>query len=155
MLDAELDAMEKVLSALSVLDAAARLRVMRWVAEKLDVPTISASKLPSAGGGAEKGDGAEGQGREKFETSLGSHIRTKCKDGSQVLRFLVTADWLRRRGQSLTSGAVAKALVDNQQSRLANPADCLNKNVAKGFCEKTKEGFFITPEGLKELEYSS
>jgi hypothetical protein len=44
-------------------------------------------------------------------------------------------------------------LVDNQQKRLANPADCLNKNVSKGFCEKNDGGFYITPEGLKKLEH--
>jgi hypothetical protein len=43
------------------------------------------------------------------------------------------------------------ALAKNHQKRLANAADCLNKNVAKGYCEKTADGFFITPDGLKHL----
>lgn len=87
-----------------------------------------------------------------FETSLASYIKRKGGDNKQVQRFLVTAAWLWKRGRrSLKASDIAKALLDNHQKRLANPADCLNKNVAKGYCEKTAEGFFITPEGWSAL----
>ncbi len=67
---------------------------------------------------------------------------------------MATADWLRLKGnQKLTTAMVGKALSDNQQKRLANSAESLNRNVAKGFCEKSVDGFFVTPEGLKELGY--
>lgn len=90
----------------------------------------------------------------KFTASLASHIRAMNADGNQNRRFLATADWLRNRGMDpVTTAAVSKALTDNHQSRLANPAECLNRNVAKGFCEKVSNGFYITPEGLKELGY--
>ena len=90
----------------------------------------------------------------KFSTSLASHIKHLGGDKKQVRRFLAAADWLRRKGRGqIAASDVAKALLDNQQSRLANPADCLNKNVAKGFCEKVGKEFFITPEGEKELGY--
>jgi len=73
-----------------------------------------------------------------------------------VKRFLATADWIRLRGESeLTTSKVSKALLDNHQKRLGNPADCLNQNVRKGHCEKKGDGFFITPEGFKELRYPS
>ena len=87
------------------------------------------------------------------EVSLATYLRAKGADKNQTMRFLATAHWLSGRGeQNLTSTLVAKALADNHQSRLANPADCLNKNVAKGLCEKKKDGgFFISPEGLREL----
>lgn len=155
MADSELTAMSKVLEALSELDPAARVRVIRWINEKLDLlPLLDAAKKHdtevAATHSAPRDVGARD---EMFDVSLATYIRTKGAEGNQVQRFLVTADWLRRRGQQLTSGAIAKALTDNQQSRLANPADSLNKNVAKGFCEKTKDGFFITPEGLRELGY--
>ncbi|MDX2264964.1 MAG: hypothetical protein NW215_08325 [Hyphomicrobiales bacterium] len=91
-----------------------------------------------------------------FTTALGSYIREKNADGNQNLRFLVSADWLRRRGMKiLTTSAVSKALQENQQKRLGNPADCLNQNVSKGFCEKTKDGFFVTPEGLRHLGHTN
>jgi hypothetical protein len=97
---------------------------------------------------AESTDGAS------FSTSLASYIKEKGGESNQVDRFLITADWLRRRGNSkLTTAAVSKALTDNHQKRLANPADCLNKNVSKGFCEKSDGGFYITPEGLKKLKH--
>jgi hypothetical protein len=90
-----------------------------------------------------------------FSTSLSTYIKEKGGESSQVDRFLITADWLRRRGNTkLVTSAVTKALTDNHQKRLSNPADALNKNVGKGFCEKTKDGFYITPEGLKKLGHS-
>ncbi|MFH1560869.1 MAG: hypothetical protein ABID84_05630 [Chloroflexota bacterium] len=89
----------------------------------------------------------------EFKETLVSHIKAKGGERNQVKRFLATANWLKLRGETqLTTAKVASALSENQQKRLANPADCLNKNVAKGYCEKTKDnGFFITPDGLKEL----
>ena len=89
-----------------------------------------------------------------FTQPLASHIREKGGDSSQQKRFLATADWLRRRGSTdHKTAAVTKALQDNHQKRLSNPADCLNKNVARGFCEKEGDGFFITPDGLRDLGY--
>lgn len=49
---------------------------------------------------------------------------------------------------------VSKALKDNHQKRLGNAADNLNQNIAKGFCEKTDGGFYITPDGLKSLGHA-
>jgi len=90
----------------------------------------------------------------EFTTTLASYIRDKKGDSNQVDRFLITADWLRRRGTAkLTTAAVSKALKDYQQKRLANPAECLNRNVSKGYCEKADGGLYITPEGLKHLGY--
>ena len=84
--------------------------------------------------------------------SLATYLRTKGGDTVQTQRFLATAGWIWRRGERvLTTRTVTKALQDNQQKRLSNGADCLNQNVGRGFCEKTKEGFFITPEGWKHL----
>ena len=84
--------------------------------------------------------------------SLATYLKTKGADKVQTQRFLATAAWLQRRGESeLTTRAVTKALQDNQQKRLGNASDCLNQNVSRGLCEKTANGFFITPEGLKHL----
>jgi len=85
--------------------------------------------------------------------SLASFIKERKSENNQTRRFLTTARWLQLRGtEEPTSSDVAKALRDNHQVRLSNPADCLNKNVSRGFCEKTSNGFFITPEGLTALE---
>jgi hypothetical protein len=84
--------------------------------------------------------------------SLASYIKAKGGESNQVQRFLATADWIRLKGEkNLKTSAVSKALQDNHQKKLSNPADTLNQNVAKGFCEKSGDGFYITPEGLKAL----
>ena len=88
----------------------------------------------------------------QFKDTLASYIKTKNGEDNQVQRFLATADWLRQRGTTaLTTALVSKALKDHHQKRLGNPSDCLNQNVAKGYCEKTGDSFFITPDGLAVL----
>lgn len=135
-----------------------------WLAEQFDkvldaATTISAVRAADPAddeGGEIEGESTPGEASNTaFTTSLVSHIRDKKGEANQVQRFLVAADWLRQRGVSpLTASGVAKILSDNHQKRLANPADCLNKNVSKGYCEKTKTGFFLTPDGLKHLGHS-
>lgn len=108
------------------------------------VPAAAANATP--GSTAEEGD---------FTASLAEHLKAKGGDKSQVARFLVTADWLRQRGQKkVNTAAVSKALKDNHQAKLANPSQCLANNISQGFCEKDGSSFFITPGGLKELGYS-
>lgn len=89
----------------------------------------------------------------KSNGSLPSYLKATGGDSKQVQRFLATAAWLHARGHNNDLGAslVARTLQENHQKKLANPADCLNQNVSKGYCEKTKEGFFITPEGWAAL----
>jgi hypothetical protein len=108
--------------------------------------TLAASANPDAAPAATQSAGTN--------VSLAAYIKAKKGEQSQVVRFLATASWLSRRSsEPLTASAVSKALSDNHQKRLANSADCLNKNVGKGLCEKRKDGsFFITPEGLQALE---
>ena len=84
--------------------------------------------------------------------SLASYLKAKGGDTVQTKRFLATAAWLIRRGETkLTTSAVSSALRNNQQKRLGNASDCLNQNVSRGFCEKTGNTFFITPEGWAHL----
>jgi len=132
----------------------------KWLAMQLDkiikaAPDLAkieppAAKSPEGSGNGSAGDGSGGE----FTTSLANHIKEKGGETSQVKRFLATADWLRRRGNSnLTTGDISKALSSNHQKRLSNPADNLNQNVSKGHCEKKGKGFFITPEGKQALGY--
>lgn len=84
--------------------------------------------------------------------TLASFLTAKSATTNQVKKFLATAEWLHTKGQQkLASKDVAKTLSTGQQKRLANPADCLNKNVAKGFCEKDGNEFYVTPEGRASL----
>ena len=85
--------------------------------------------------------------------SLATYLKDTGGDSSQAQRFLATAGWLKTRGEKkLTTSLISRAIRDNQQSRLSNPSDCLNRNVSKGHCEKNPDGsFYVTPEGLKQL----
>ena len=105
-------------------------------------------RVISAGTVTQEAGGAESMPNE----SLPTYLRNKGSEKSQVTRFLATAAWIFRRGErTLTTGLVTKTLRENRQKGLANPSDCLNKNVSKGHCEKTAKGFFITPEGWSAL----
>jgi hypothetical protein len=84
--------------------------------------------------------------------TLAKFITDKNVGANQVKRFLTTAVWLFFRGNKKpTTSDVTKALKDNHQARLSNPAESLNKNVKKGYCEKDGKQFFITPDGFKSL----
>jgi hypothetical protein len=83
---------------------------------------------------------------------LAIFLKEKNVGASQNNRFLATAVWLKRKGQATPKTPdVVKALADAQQQRLGNPADILNQNVKKGYCVKTADGFYVTPEGEESL----
>ncbi|HUB78682.1 MAG TPA: hypothetical protein VMB03_07805 [Bryobacteraceae bacterium] len=86
--------------------------------------------------------------------SLASFLKAKKATSNQVRKFLATACWLTLKGaKDLTTATVTKTLTDSRQTKLTNPADCLNQNVRKGHCEKQgKNGFFVTDEGSSSLE---
>jgi len=131
-----------------------------WLEKQLDkilkaLPDLATIKPPEDKEPNPEVKNSGSNGGEKFQGTLASHIREKGAESNQVKRFLATADWMRRRGvDKLTTAGVTKALQENQQKRLSNPAECLNQNVGKGHCEKSADGFFITPDGLKELGYN-
>ena len=126
----------------------------KWLAEQISKVMEAAAKIPAA---AQSNDNeapsAPGEAKKTPTGSLASYLKAKSAETKQVLRFLATAAWLSRRGEKeLSTTAVTKALSDNHQKRLGNPAECLNQNCGKGFCEKTPGNrFYITPEGWGSL----
>lgn len=132
----------------------------QWVASQL---AFLLSKIPELTSVPELAEASETTNQEGGAPqkpvqvgSLASHIKAKGGESNQAVRFLATADWLRLKGEAnLKTGLVSKALQENHQKKLANPADCLNKNVAKGFCEKAGDAFYVTPEGLKALGHDA
>src|SRR6267378_2515332 len=133
----------------------------QWVASQLDkiiakadVLGKLAEKHESSGGGGGGGSDKKGGSPAKLGAvpALGSFLGSKNATTNQVRKFLTTAGWLHLKGKNKMGTAdITKALKDNHQSRLGNPADCLNQNVKKGFCEKDGTEFFITEEGFTEL----
>jgi len=87
------------------------------------------------------------------DVALGTYLKNKNIGGNQVNRFLATAIWLNARGNKTpTTSDVTKALIDNHQPKLTNPADCLNQNVTKGYCEKQGKQFYVTPNGFESIK---
>lgn len=128
----------------------------KWLSEQLDkilknlpdlagiVPAASASSSGGADGGT-SGPKAKG--------TLAGFLKEKAATDNQIRKFLATAVWLHERTSKprLATKDVIGALSDNHQKKLGNPADCLNQNVKKGFCEKDGKEFYVTDEGRGEF----
>lgn len=132
-----------------------------WVAEQLDKILAKAEDLvvlaPTPGAGsASNEDGQKhrpmGGDDEIAAKPLPTFLAEKQANKSQVQKFLATAVWLEAKGKNrLQTSDVSKALKDANQSKLGNPSETLNKNVAKGYCEKDGKQFFVTQEGKDSL----
>jgi hypothetical protein len=112
----------------------------KWLADQLDkileaAPKLSEIHAPTETpepNGSDAAGGSNGSG--PMRESLATYLKSKGAETVQTRKFLVTADWLRRRGSnSLNTSAVTKALADSHQKRLGNAAECLNQNSSKGF----------------------
>jgi hypothetical protein len=149
-------ARSSVTLAYGTVSFAAEAEDENWLSQQLDKFLELAKTLPhhaaNTSAAAKVPNGLNDS--EKFNGTLAGHLKAKRGETNQNRRFLATADWLRLRGnEKLNTAMVTKALGDNHQKRLGNSSECLNQNVAKGFCEKAGDGFFITPDGLGELGY--
>lgn len=128
-----------------------------WLADQLDKVLEKAGKQTAvveqeSNAGAKIGADSSPKPQSQSAGSLANYLKTKDATSNQVKRFLATACWLSKKGNTtLKTADVSKALKDNHQSKLSNPSDALNKNVGKGFCEKTTDSFFVTPEGWEEI----
>lgn len=129
----------------------------KWVASQLEkildkAPGLLANASNSDNEiGGEDDDGSGGNAQQSKSITLAKFLKDK-KASSQTGRFLATAEWVTIRGNKRpATGDISKALKDHNQPRLSNPADCLNKNVSRGYCEKDGRQFFVTPEGRKSL----
>lgn len=136
------------------IDEATASQILALIMTGAAAPAGGAVGARGTGTGAPTPPGTASQSNSSKNISLAAYIKAKKGEKNQVTRFLATASWLSGRSDDpVTATAVAKALSDHHQKRLANPADCLNKNVGKGYAEKRKDGsFFITPEGIEALE---
>jgi hypothetical protein len=131
-----------------------------WVATQLDklieqAPAMLKLAPPTTGQGVVTNN-ADQQGEPVNvgnDVALGTYLKNKNIGGNQVNRFLATAIWLSARGNKTpTTSDVTKALSDNHQTKLTNPADCLNQNVSKGYCEKQGKQFYVTPDGFESIK---
>jgi len=130
----------------------------KWLAEQLDKILAQAEKLiqlaPESNDTGDMNAGRRPMGKDSSiaEKTLPAFLQEKDATSSQIKKFLATAVWLEAKGQNrVQTGEVTRALKDANQKRLSNPADCLNKNVRKGYCEKNGKQFFVTDGGRNSL----
>lgn len=84
--------------------------------------------------------------------TLATFLKSKNATTVQVDKFLATAVWCEAKGKNrLKTSDITDALKNASQSRLSNPADSLNKNVSKGYCEKDGKEFYVTQEGKDKV----
>lgn len=133
----------------------------KWIAEQLDKIIEKAPKLMELA--PLKSHLQETETKEQLhkpmlpddsiaQKSLATFLQEKNPSKSQLGKFLATAVWLEAKGNKrLSTSEITKALSNSNQGRLSNPADCLNKNVKKGYCQREGKEFFVTQEGKDSL----
>jgi hypothetical protein len=128
-----------------------------WLTSQLDKVLEKAETLAASGAGrasahARAEDEARVGGGDTDVGILASFLTRTQASTNQVRRFLATAEWLHRKGtKQLKTRDVTKALQDNHQKRLGNPADCLARLVGKGHADKIGSEFYVTDEGRASL----
>jgi hypothetical protein len=130
-----------------------------WVSSQLDKVIEKAPKLlalaPLTAPQVKVHEGGHQEMKSDPEVAgktLVAFLKEKNATTRQVTKFLATAIWLEAKGKNrITTRDITQALQDANQSRLGNPANCLNQNVSKGHCEKDGKEFFVTVEGKAAL----
>ena len=128
-----------------------------WLSEQLDKILENAKELVALASPAENSDPAHQEADFSNATSISSQplatfLKSKNATTAQIDKFLATAVWCESKGKNrLKTNDITSALKKANQSKLANAADCLNKNVSKGYCEKDGKEFYVTQEGKDKL----
>lgn len=130
----------------------------KWLSDQLDKVLEKLPLLAEIKAAEPSGDGSENGGghvaKPKISGTLAVYLKEKKATANQVRKFLATSVWLHDhdRREFLTTAEVSKALADAKQSELTNPAQSLNNNVTKGFCQKQGgRNFFVTDEGRNNI----
>jgi hypothetical protein len=133
-----------------------------WLAKQFQTLLDHASTLARIQPAKPQGDGNTGQDEMSPDSgiakqTLPAYLKSVDAQTKQVRKFLATAVWLEAQGKDrLSTRDVSSALNDSNQARISNPANCLNQNVAKGYCQKDgKKQFFVTEDGKNSLGKSA
>jgi hypothetical protein len=123
-----------------------------WLEKQLDKLLEHVKSVEPADSSEDSHDDQTATGKHKNAKTLSAYLKAAGATKNQVKKFLATACWLMGKGSKrLATAEVTKALSDNHQGKLTNPAACLNNNVTKGFCEKEGKQFYVTEEGFNSL----
>jgi hypothetical protein len=136
-----------------------------WLAQQLDKILGKAEKIAelsekvskvSASAGSQDNSGHKAadfsSSGDIGKKTLPAFLKDANATSKQVDKFLAASIWIEAKGKArITTADVTSALKTANQSRLSNPADCLAKNINKGFCERDGKDFFVTEDGKKSL----
>ncbi len=132
-----------------------------WLAEQLDKILAQAKELvelspsqpsPSQAPAATHQPADFSKNSSISNQTLAKFLKSNNATTAQVDKFLVTAIWCEAKGKNrLKTSDITTALKNANQSKLGNPADCLNGNVGKGYCEKDGKEFYVTQEGKDKV----
>jgi hypothetical protein len=107
-----------------------------------------------ADGDADSSDQHDLPGATKVNAtkSLAAFLKDKKVTNSQTRKYLATAMWLHevKKIKRITTSDVTKALSDNNQGKLTNPAQCLINNANRGTIVREGKQFYVTDEGRTE-----
>ena len=128
----------------------------KWLSEQLDkiiekLPEL-ANVAPELPGGSGDGDG-KSPATKKAKGTLASFLNAKNVKTNKTRKFLATAVWLHDSSGNnrLATGAVKKALRQNNQGSVGNASQCLVQNVKAGFIAKEGKQFYVTDEGRTQI----
>jgi hypothetical protein len=129
----------------------------KWLSGELEKLLVKIPELvdvaPASVGGGDAEAGNTGAKKKGKVGTLAAFLKEKNATSNQVKKFLATAVWLHdgTGKDRITTAEVRTALKNANQTKLNNPADCLNQNVSKGHCEKDGGSFFVTDPGRTSL----
>lgn len=124
-----------------------------WLNEQID-KLLAAAKSGKFENSHKSAADVPQQESTKTENSepLAEFLNDKQRNETEARRFLATAAWLFLQGSdSFESRDVTKALQEHAQKKIGNPSRALSRNIARGYCAKTKKGNYVTDEGMEEI----
>jgi len=133
----------------------------KWLSGELDKVLAQAPELAAIAPTESTGDGSGGDGDGTYAKrgkkgnlgNLANFLKGKSATDNQVKKFLATAVYLldTTGKDRISTKEVTLALKNAHQTKLTNPANCLNQNVSKGHAEKDGSSFFVTDPGRSSL----
>ena len=121
--DPELQAMAKVLDALADLDASARGRVIKWISEKLDLPSLSDSTRAGIPGAPRTSASSMGSSEATQHRDF-ADLFDAARPSTDVEKALVAAYWVQF-GQG--NADFASQLINTELKQLGHPVSNITR----------------------------
>lgn len=152
--DPEIEAIATIADALDKLNAAARVRVFKYLRDRFDMSSVSRDALPPSGA-----EGAEGSGAPKKLKSLSARdIYDGINPMNHAERALAAVFYLQHtRGQKDVSAGDVNSVLKDLGREVSNVTVALNKLSSRKLVTDRQSGhrarkrYSLTPEGIKRV----